>query len=79
MVRGAGRETRVGSEWYYVPIVSRSENEDHTLMKIMWLVTNVTAVRSPDSAERAIVGVVLAWRFFGQFRPYVWAESHFVV
>ena len=29
-------------------------------MKIEWLVTNVTAVRTPDRAERAILGVILA-------------------
>ena len=33
-------------------------------MKIEWLVTNVTAVRSPDRAERASLKVVLAGRFF---------------
>ena len=34
-------------------------------MNIEWLVTNVTGVRSPDRAEPAILGVVLAGRFFG--------------
>ena len=29
------------------------------LMKIEWLVTNVTAVGSPDRAERAILGMIL--------------------
>ena len=33
-------------------------------MKIEWMVTDVTAVRSPDRAERAILGVILAGRFF---------------
>ena len=32
-------------------------------MKLEWLVTNVTAVGSPDRAERAIFGVILAGRF----------------
>ena len=32
-------------------------------MKIKWLVTNVTAVRSADRAERAILKVILAMRF----------------
>ena len=37
----------------------------------------VTAVGSPDRAERAMLGVILAGRFFGQFRPYVWSgEPH---
>ena len=33
-------------------------------MKLEWLLTNVTAVRSPDKAECAILGVILAERFF---------------
>ena len=33
------------------------------LMKIEWLVANVTAVGSPDRAKRAILGVLLAERF----------------
>ena len=38
-------------------------------MKKEWLVTDVTAVRSPDKAERAILGVlVLAGRFFGKIQ-----------
>ena len=32
-------------------------------MKIEWLVTDVTAVGSPDRAERAILGVILAGHF----------------
>ena len=33
-------------------------------MKIECLVANVTAVESPDRAERAILEVILAGRFF---------------
>ena len=33
-------------------------------MKIEWLVTNVTAVGSPDRAEHAILGVILAGQLF---------------
>ena len=33
-------------------------------MKIEWLVSDVTAVRSFDRAEHAISGVILAGRFF---------------
>ena len=33
-------------------------------MKIEWLVTNVTVVRSADRAERAILEVILAVLFF---------------
>ena len=32
-------------------------------MKIKWIVVNVTAVGSPDSAAHAIFGVILAVRF----------------
>ena len=40
-------------------------------MKIEWLVTNATAVRSPDRAERAILNVML-----GVFLP---TQAVFVV
>ena len=33
-------------------------------MKIEWLVANVTAVRSPDIAEHAILEVILPEHFF---------------
>ena len=33
-------------------------------MKVEGLVTDVTAVRTPDRAECAILGVILALRFF---------------
>ena len=49
------------------------------LMKLDWLVTDVGAVGSPDRAERAILRVTFAGHFFGQFRPYLWPGSHFVM
>ena len=49
------------------------------LMKIEWLVTNVTAIRSPGRAERAVLGVILAGRVFGQVRTYLWSLSNFVM
>ena len=49
------------------------------LMKIEWLVTDVTAVWSHDRAERAILGVILARRYFGQFTLYLWSGSYFVM
>ena len=49
------------------------------LMKIEWLVTGVTAVRSPDRAKRTIFGVILAGRYFGKSRLCLWLGSHFVV
>ena len=49
-------------------------------MKIEWLVANVTAVGCPDRAEPAILGVnYFGLTFFGQFRPFMWSGSHFVV
>ena len=36
-------------------------------MKIEWLVTDVTTVGSPDIAERAILGVLLAGFFLVNF------------
>ena len=48
-------------------------------MKKEWLVTDVTTVGSPDRAERAILEVILDGRFFGQFRPYLWSGSNFVM
>ena len=48
-------------------------------MKIEWLVTDVTDVGSPDRAEHAILGVILAECLFGQFGAYVWLLSHFVM
>ena len=49
------------------------------IMQIECLVANVKAVGSPDRAERAIFGVFLAGRCFGQFRPYLWSGRHGVV
>ena len=48
-------------------------------MKTEWFVNNVTAVGSLDRAQRAILGAILAWRFFGQFGLYLWSWSHFVM
>jgi len=48
-------------------------------VKIEWLVADVTAVGSLDRAERAILGVIVAGRVFGQFRSFLYSGSHFVV
>ena len=48
-------------------------------MIIELLVSDVTAVGSPDIAERAILEVILVGRCFGQFRAYLGLESHFVM
>ena len=49
------------------------------LVKIEWLVADVTAVGSLDRAECAILGMIMARRVFGQSRSYLWSGSHFVV
>ena len=49
------------------------------LVKIEWLVVDVTAVGSLDRAERAILGLIVAWHVFVQFRSYLWSGSYFVV
>ena len=49
------------------------------LMKIEWLVADAPAIGSPGRAERAILGVILTGRVFGQFRSFVWSGSDFVV
>ena len=48
-------------------------------MKIEWFLANVRAVGFSDRAERAILGVILAGRVFGQFRTCLWSLSHFVM
>ena len=39
-------------------------------MKIEWLVIDVTVVGSPDRAERAILGVILAGCLFANSGPF---------
>ena len=48
-------------------------------MKTEWFVADVTAVRSIDRAECAILGVVVAERVFGLSRSFLWSGNHFVV
>ena len=49
------------------------------LVKIECLVADVTAVGSHDRAKRAILGVFVAGRVFGQSRSFLWSGSHFVM
>ena len=51
------------------PLLSSSNFSKGHLMKMQWLVTDVTAVGSPDRAEHALLWVILVGRFFDQFRP----------
>ena len=39
-------------------------------MKMEWLIANATAVGSPDRAGRAILGVFVVGRVFGQSRSF---------
>ena len=49
---------------YRNPLLSPNNFTQGHLVKIEWLVTDVTAVGSPARAERAILGVILAECFF---------------
>ena len=51
---------------------SKIFTEGHS-MKIEWLVTDAPAIGSPGRAECAILGVILAGHFFGQFRTLLWS------
>ena len=46
--------------WCRNSLLSPNKFTEGGLIKIKWLVTDVTAVRSPDRAEHAILGVILA-------------------
>ena len=70
---------RGGPLWCRNPLLSSNNFTQGHLMKMEWLVTDVTAVRSPGKAEHVIFGVILAGRVFGQFRTYLRSESHFVM
>ena len=66
--------------WCRNPILSSNYFTYGHLMKIEWLVTNITAVEPPGRAKRAILGVISAGRIFGQFRTHLWLLlSHFVM
>ena len=63
---------RGATMWCRTPLLSSNYNfTQGRLMKLEWLVTDVTAIVSPDRAEPAILGVVLARCVFDQFRPYL--------
>ena len=48
-------------------------------MKMEWLVADVTAILvSPDRAERAILGVILAELFFSPIQAIFVVGGHFV-
>ena len=49
------------------------------LVKIEWLVADVTAVGSLDTSEHAIMGLIVDGRVFVQFRSFLWSGSYVVV
>ena len=49
---------------------------DH-LMKIKRLVTDVTSIGALSEQKVDLFG--LFWTIFGQLRPLLWLESHFVI
>ena len=57
------------------PILGPNKSTEEHLMKIKWFLVDVIAVGSPGLAERTILGIILAGRCFGQFRPYLWSGS----
>ena len=46
------------------PLVSPNKSSWVNLLKIKWVIANVTAVGSPNRAERAILGRILAGALF---------------
>ena len=56
-----------------------SNNFIGRIVKIEWLVANVTAVGCLDRAKRAIFGGIVAGHVFGPSRSCLWSGSHFVV
>ena len=53
------------------PFLSPNNFTQGHVSKIEWLVTNVTAIESPERAEHAFWGVILTERFVAQFRLYL--------
>ena len=58
------------------PILSHNNLAQIHIMKLKWLVADVTAVESSERAERAVLRAILAGQVFGQFRPFLWKGSH---
>ena len=59
--------------------MSSSNFTEGHIVKIEWLISDVMAVGSPARAERAILGLILAGRVFGQARSCLWSGARFVV
>ena len=61
------------------PVLSSNNFTEGHLMKLEWLVVNVTGIGPPGRAEHAILGMILVGRVFGQFRTCLWSLSQFVM
>ena len=61
------------------PLLSPNNFTYVHLTIVQGLVTDFTSVQSPDRAESAVLGVILAGSVFCQFRTYLWSLSHFVI
>ena len=61
--------------------MSPSNFSEGHLLKMGWLVTDVTAVGSYPLKERNVLFwmVISTGHFVSQFRPYLWLGSHFVI
>ena len=72
VLTNSGRICGLGATlWCRNPLLSSNKSIGGHLMKRDRLVTDVTAIRSPGRAKRAILGVILAGFVFGQFRTYL--------
>ena len=65
--------------WCTNPLLSSNNFTWGRLMKIEWLINDVTAIGSSGRAEHVILGVILAGCVFGQSRSFLWLRRHFVV
>ena len=65
--------------WCRKPLLSPNDFIYGHLVKIEWLVADVTAVGSLDRHKRAILLVILAWRVYGQSRSFLWSGGLFVM
>ena len=65
--------------WGRNPLLSSDNFTQGHLVKKEGLVADVTAVRSLDRAECAVLLVILAGRVYGQSRLYLWLRPHFVM
>ena len=57
--------------------MSPNKSTQGYIMKLEWLLADVTAVRSPEIAEHTTSGVILVWRLFWPIQAvFVVGEPH---